>query len=69
MFLLTYSYFEDRTVKGVFTTPDKAKKYVRKVMNRDVRWEGPNHISGSYSSYFTGGGYLTIEPVEINPKK
>jgi hypothetical protein len=69
MFLLTSSYFEERDVKGVFTTPDKAKKYVRKVMNRDVTWEGPNHISGSFSSNSPGGGYLTIEPVEINPKK
>lgn len=69
MFLLTSSYYENRDVKGVFTTPDKAKKYVRKVMNRDVTWEGPNHISGSYSAYANGSFYLTIEPVEINPKK
>jgi hypothetical protein len=69
MFLLTYSYYEDRTVKGVFTTPDKAKKYVRKIMHRDVTWDSPNTISGAMSAYFTGGGYLTIEPVEINPRK
>lgn len=69
MFLLTTSYLEDRNVKGVFTTPDKAKRYVRKVMHRDVTWEGPNHISGSFSAYSPGGGYLTIEPVEINPKQ
>lgn len=69
MFLLTSSYFEERDVKGVFTTPDKAKKYVRKVMNRDVNWEGPNHITGSFSAYSSGSGYLTIEPVEINPKE
>lgn len=69
MFLLTSSYFETRDVKGVFTTPDKAKKYVRKIMHRDVQWEGPNYINGSFSAYFPGGGYLTIEPVEINPRK
>lgn len=70
MFLLTSSYYENRDVKGVFTTPDKAKKYVRKVMKRDVIWEGPNNISGNYFAYSSASGtHLTIEPVEINPKQ
>jgi hypothetical protein len=68
MFLLTSNYYEDRTVKGVFTSVDKAKKYVYKVMHREnLRWSDPSSISGSVSAYF-GGGYLTIEPVELNPK-
>jgi hypothetical protein len=37
-------------------------------MHRQVSWDGPNYISGSMSAYFDGG-YLTIDPVEVNPKK
>lgn len=70
MFLLTSNYYEERTVKGVFTTVDKAKKYVRKVMHRDnLDWSDPTHnINGTTWANF-GGGHLKIEPVELNPKK
>ena len=69
MFLLTSNYYEERTVKGVFTTVEKAKKYVFKVMHRDnLQGSDPSFISGAISAYF-GGGYLNIEPVELNPKK
>lgn len=69
MFLLTTNYYEEQTVKGVFTTVDKAKEYVYKVMHRDnLQWSEPSSISGAISAYF-GAGYLNIEPVELNPKK
>lgn len=70
MFLLTSNYDEDRTVFGVFTTVDKAKKYVEKVLNReDVQWSDPTHnINGDIWAN-SGGGHLRIDAVELNPKK
>lgn len=67
MFLLTVNCYEDRTVKGVFPSVHMAKKYVTKIMRREVEWSEPSPVSGIISAYF-GGGYINIEPGELNPK-
>lgn len=68
MFLLTNNHYDERIVKGVFTTVEKAKEYVEKVMNRDdLRWSDPSHdINGSIWAP-TGTGHVHIEPVVIDP--
>jgi hypothetical protein len=68
MFILTHNNYDGGDVKGVFTTVEKAQKYVCKVLNRDLSWSDPSHnINGSIWAN-TGGGSFSIDPVEVNPK-
>jgi hypothetical protein len=69
MFLLTNNYAGEATdVKGVFTTVEKAKQFTENVMNRDnLKWSDPSHnINGDIWAN-SGGGYLRIERVEVDP--
>lgn len=68
MFVLTNNYYDERIVKGVFTTVEKAQEYAENVMNRDgLKWSDPSHnIHGSIWAN-TGGGHLQIESIEIDP--
>lgn len=68
MFLLTNNHYDERIVKGVFTTVEKAKEYVEKVMNRDnLEWSDPTHnVHGSIWAN-TGGGHVQIESIVIDP--
>jgi hypothetical protein len=68
MFILTNNQYDERTIKGVFTTVEKAQAYTEKVMNhQDLKWSDPSHdIYGSIWAN-TGAGHVKIEPVEIDP--
>lgn len=69
MFILTNNYYDERIVKGIFTTVEKAKEYVEKVMAReDLKWSDPSHnVHGSIWANTPSGGHVQIESVEIDP--
>lgn len=68
MFILTDNYPDERIVKGIFTTVEKAQEYAENVMNRqDLKWSDPTHdIYGAIWAN-TGVGHVKIEPAEIDP--
>jgi hypothetical protein len=61
MFLLIHIYLGQRDVKGVFYSAHMAKKFVVRVMRREVEWSDPDPDTGIITAY-AGDGYLTIEP-------
>lgn len=67
MFLLVVDSYGTRTVKGVFPSIHMAKKFVLKVMRREVEWSEPSPVSGVISADF-GGSHINIEPGNLNPK-
>lgn len=63
MFVLTYHYDEEPSIVGIFTTMDKAKKYVETVMGREnLNWSVPNLVGSVWAN--TGGSSVFIAPVE-----
>jgi hypothetical protein len=66
MFVLTHHhhYDEEPQIVGVFTTVEKAKKYVEKVMNREnLNWSEPNLVGSMWAD--SGSTSLFIAPVKL----
>jgi hypothetical protein len=66
LFVLTREDFDTSTIKGVFSTAEKAKQFVETVMGYENRkWSSPNLVGVMWTD--TNGGSLFITPTELDP--
>lgn len=63
-------------IYGIFTTAEKAKAYVKDVLDKDVEWSDPKHtVTGSMSSYPAGKPLsqnlvnFHIKPAPVDPEE